>query len=152
MRPDAQQTPQEKETGRIIYLGDVRRRRRARRRQAPDRHYLAVIALVAAACWLVWGTVLFSLSPSRLLTYLAFFAPLFAALAATGTLIAYAVEWRLGRYPALGAAGRRGLLLAGVVVINLAVQAAHIWVLPVGLGTAGLALGLETLMEARGQY
>jgi hypothetical protein len=127
---------------RIIYMGDVRRRR-GKQRQAPDRQYLGAIALVALSAWSIWITVLFSLEPARFLTYVAFFLPLAVALAASGTLIAYAVDWRSGNRPSLGAAARRGLLFASLAVANLSFQAAHRWSPLIGVITILLVLGLE---------
>lgn len=136
----------EKQAGRgstrIIYMGDVRRRR-GKQRQAPDRQYLGAIALVALSAWSIWVTVLFSLEPSRLLTYIAFFLPLGTALAASGALVAYAVDWRGGKRPSLRASLRRGLLFAFLAVANLSFQAAHRWSPLVGMITILLVLGLE---------
>lgn len=126
MRPDPHHVPERDDSGRIIYLGDVRRRK-GRRRQSPDQHYLIALAACALAGWGVWLAVILSLAPSRLLTYLAFFLPLSFALAATGTLAAYAVEWRRELLPSLVRAGSRGILFAAVVVTNLTFQAAHRW-------------------------
>jgi hypothetical protein len=142
MRPHPQDTQTTAESGRVIYLGDVRRRRAARRR-APDGHYLITLALVAVAAWIVWGIVVFNLAPARLLTYLAFFAPLWVALAATGALIAYGVEWRRGFLPSLMASARRGMLAATIIDVTLAFQAAHRWGVPAGLVALGAALAIE---------
>lgn len=130
MRPNPTQ-PHDGDSDRIIYLGDVRRKRSARRRQAPDKHYLAVIGALAIAAWGVWLTVLVTLPPQRLLTYLAFFTPMFVAVTCTGAVLSYAVDWRRGYFPSLAACLRRGVLAAAVVVINLAALAAHRWMLPV---------------------
>jgi hypothetical protein len=130
MRPNPSQ-PHDADSDRIIYLGDVRRRRSVRRRQAPDHHYLIVIGLIGIAAWIVWLAVLVTLPPARLLTYFAFFTPLFVAVACTGAVVAYAVDWRRGLFPSLSICVRRGLLTAGVVVLNLALLAAHHWMLPV---------------------
>jgi hypothetical protein len=131
MRPNPTQH-HDSDSGRIIYLGDVRRRRSSKGRQAPDRHYLLVLALAAIAAWGVWLVVLFTLPPARLLTYLAFFVPLSVAVGCTGTLVAYGLEWRLGYFPSLGTCLRRGFLAAVAVVLNLAFLAAHRWILPIG--------------------
>lgn len=131
MRPTVQHHDTREQSGRIIYLGDVRRRRSGRRR-APDRHYLLALCLVAVVAWTLWLAVFLSLPPARLLTYAAFLAPLWVALAATGSIAAYGLEWKRGYAPSLRACTRRGVLFASVLVVNLAVQAAHRWVLPVG--------------------
>lgn len=126
MRPNAERNQGDDESGRIIYLGDVRRRRAARNR-APDRHYLAGLLLVAAIGWLAWAMVLFTVPPSRLLTYVAFFSPFAVAVAATGAMVSYAIEWRIGFAPSLGVAIRRGVLSAAVLTANLGLAAAHAW-------------------------
>jgi hypothetical protein len=138
-----------RESTRIIYMGDVRRRR-GKQRQAPDRQYLGALGLVALSAWAVWLTVLFSLEPARLLTYIAFFFPLSVALAATGSLAVYGFEWRGGTRPSLRLAGRRGLLFALFVVANLALLAAHRWSPVTGVLTVIVVLGLEAAALRRG--
>jgi hypothetical protein len=133
----------------IIYMGDVRRRR-GKQRQAPDRQYLGAVALVALAAWSVWITVLFSLEPARLLTYMAFFLPLVVALAATGTLAVYGFEWKAGHRASLALSVRRGGLFAGLVVVNLAFQAAHRWSPLVAVVTILLVLAAEGSAVRRG--
>jgi hypothetical protein len=132
----------------IIYMGDVRRRR-GKQRQAPDRQYLGTIALVALSAWSIWITVLFSLEPARLLTYIAFFVPLGLALAATASLGAYGLDWRSGRRPSLHSATRRGLLFALLAVANLSFLAAHRWSPVVGVVLILLTLGAETALAHR---
>lgn len=144
MRPDPQDTSTDRDVDRIIYLGDVRRRKVARRRQAPDRHYLAALGLVAAASWAVWLTVVFSLQPARLLTYVAFFAPFAIALAATCSIALYLGEQSVGRLPVLGAEVRRGVLVSAVVVFNAGFQAAHRW----SIAVLGISLLLAIAAEA----
>lgn len=141
MRPDPRHPP-ERDSGRIIYLGDVRRRR-GTRRQAPNHHYLIAVVLAAAAGWGVWLAVLFSLQPARFLTYLAFFLPLSLALAATATLIIYGLEWRRGLFPSLSRSSRRGALVAAILIVNLAFQGAHRWTPVAGVLTLALALGID---------
>jgi hypothetical protein len=143
MRPNPTQ-PHDTDSGRIIYLGNVRRRRSARRRQAPDRHYLALTGVIGIAAWAVWATVLLTLPPARLLTYLAFFTPMFVGMAAVGALASYAVDWRRGFYPSLRASLRRGVLAAAVVVANLAFLAAHRWT-PL---FAAVSVGMVAAVEA----
>jgi hypothetical protein len=142
MRPNPTH-PRDEDSGRIIYLGDVRRRRSSRRRQTPDHHYVLVLGLVAIAAWIVWLSVFLTLPPARLLTYLAFFAPLFVAVAGSCTVIAYAIDWRRGYYPSLRECLRRGTLAAAVVVVNLAAMAAHHWMLPLAIGTIAVAVLLD---------
>lgn len=148
MRPDPQFPPKDESPDRIIYLGDVRRRR-ARRKRSPDLHYLVVLALIALAAWLVWGVVLLNVAPSKLLSYLAFLVPLAVAAAATGSLVAYWAEWRAGYLPDLVAATRRGALAAAVAVFNLAVLATHRWTIVVGGISLLLALGTELALSRR---
>jgi hypothetical protein len=141
MRPDPHHRYSGKDSGRIIYLGDVRRRRAAARRHTPDRYYLLGLLLVALAGWALWLTVFLAVPPARLLTYTAFCASLWVALAATAAIVAYGIEWQLGRYPVLSISFRRGALFASVVVLNLALLASHHWML-----AAGLVLALAALM------
>ena len=150
MRPDPRQLPPD-DSGRIIYLGDVRRRRSARR-QAPDAHYLGVALLAAIAGWGTWLLVIFNLAPSKLLSYLAFFTPLVIAVTATGVLLSYGVEWRRGYLPSLSTCLRRGLLLAGAVVLNLGLRAARDWN-PLILAVVVLgAAAAEMVLEYRSQH
>jgi hypothetical protein len=146
MRPDPSQDRDQSASGRIIYLGLVRRRRVAR--GAPDHHYLAAVALLGIAAWAVWLTILFTLSPARLLTYLAFFVPLGIALASTGTMIAYGVDARSERFASLARAARRGTLVAAVAVANLAFIAGHRWTPIAGI----LSLGIAAVIEAIGAH
>jgi hypothetical protein len=96
----------------------------------------------------VWVTVLFSLEPARLLTYLAFFAPLGIALTATASLAAYGLEWRRGKQPSLRVSVRRGALVGSLIIANLAFQAAHHWSIVVGVLSVLVVLGTEA-SEAR---
>lgn len=105
--------------------------------------------MVAAGFLAVWLAVVLTLSPQRLLTFLAFFAPLFGALAAIGAVVAYAVEWQRGYYPSLRECLRRGVLGAGVVVLNLALVAAHRWKLPVAGGSVAAAILLDIVLAWR---
>ncbi len=148
MRPDPHHPTSHDDTDRIIYIGDVRRRRQGKRR-APDQHYLAVLAVIAIAAWGAWGTVLLTLAPARLLTYLAFFAPLGVALAATSSLVVYAAEWRSGRIPSLRATVRRGILVALVIIVNLALEASHHWSVPWGGFSVLGAIAIEAVAEQR---
>jgi hypothetical protein len=105
--------------------------------------------MVALAAWAVWLTVVFSLQPARLLTYLAFFLPLSVALTASATIGLYALEWRMGRLPRLRAELRRGALLSGAVIANLAFLAAHRWSLLVFGVAVLLCLTVEGLAARR---
>ncbi|HZU12781.1 MAG TPA: hypothetical protein VFB58_08080 [Chloroflexota bacterium] len=137
------------EAGRIIYLGDVRRRKTSRRRLSPDRHYLAALAVVALAAWALWALVVLTLPPARLLTYLAFFLPFGLALASTGALVAYAAERRFGTAPSLSGSVRRGILLGAFAVLNGATLAAHLWSPVVLLGGAVVAAAADTVLSRR---
>lgn len=148
MRPDPSERHEHDPSGRIIYLGDVRRRRGSRR-QSPDRHYLAALALVGLAGWAAWAIVLFNLSPSKLLTYVAFFAPLAIALSATSTLAAYLVEHRQPEYASLRRAGRRGFSFAAAIVVNLAFLAAHRWSIFVAALTVLAILAVDIVASRR---
>lgn len=142
MRPDPRHQQSPTSSDRIIYLGDVRRRRAIRKR-APDRQYLAALFLVAAVAWAAWLTVLFTVQPMRLLTYVAFLAPLWVALTSTGSIVAYAAEWRRGMFPGLRVCVRRGALAASVIELNLALRAAHHWSLPVLAATIAVVILME---------
>jgi hypothetical protein len=148
MRPDPTERHEHDSSGRIIYLGDVRRRRGSRR-QSPDNHYLAALALIALVGWAAWAIVLFNLSPSKLLTYLAFFVPLAVALTASATLAAYLVEYQRQKYASLRSAGRRGASFAAVVVVNLAFLAAHRWSVIVAALTILAAVAADVLASRR---
>lgn len=150
MRPDPMNSTRDEAAGNIIYLGDVRRRRHGRsRRDSPDRRYLVVLGLAAGSAWALWLLVLFTIAPSRLLTYVAFFAPFTVALATTSTLVAYAVDWQRGLFPNLVTCARRGIALALVISVNLGFLAAHRWVLPVGGVTIAAALLSDVALEHR---
>jgi len=148
MRPNPQHGHAQGEPGRIIRLGDVRRRRAARKR-APDRQYLAALLLLAAVGWAIWLTVFLTVPPSRLLTYLAFLAPLGIAVTATGALVAYAVDWHRGFAPSLLTCGRRGGLAAGVIVLNLALGGAHRWSVFVGAGSLVASILVDVVLARR---
>jgi membrane protease YdiL (CAAX protease family) len=148
MRPDPTERHEHDPSGRIIYLGDVRRRRGSKR-LSPDNHYLAALALMALVGWTTWAIVLFNLSPSKLLTYLAFFAPLAIALTATATLVAYVVEHRRQDYASLRSAGRRGFSFAVAVVVNLAFLAAQHWSVFVAVLSVLVPVAADVLASRR---
>jgi len=149
MRPDPDQRQAEQESGRIIYLGDVRRRRARGRPVTPDRTLLLALALIAAAAWIVWVAVLVGLPPHKLLTYLAFFGPLFVALAATTAIGIHLTAWRRGLIPRVAISVERGALTAFVAVANLVFLAAHRWTWPVGAITVGIVLALDAMLARR---
>jgi hypothetical protein len=149
MRPNPDHRSSEDDSARIIYLGDVRRRKTARQRKQPDHHYLAALGLIALVSWAIWLDVVFSLHPARLLSYLAFFVPFAAAIATTSAIALHIGETRAGRFPGLRQSVRRGVLIAGVVVANMAFLAAGRWsVLVLGLSTLA-ALSVEVGMTRR---
>ena len=148
MRPDPTERHEHDQSGRIIYLGDVRRRKGAKR-QSPDRYYLAALGLIALAGWAAWGVVMFSLSPSRLLSYLAFLTPLGIGLFASSTLLAYAVEYRRHHYARLLDAGRQGTLVTAVVLLNLSLLAAHHWVVYFAVGSVVAAVAADIVARRR---
>ncbi len=148
MHPDPQQDPRYDDPGRIIHLGEVRRRRRSAG-VLPDRHYLAGMLTAAVLGWLSWITVVLTVPPSKLLTYLAFFVPLWLALSATGSALAHMMESR-----ALGMADfrhsvRRGALFGVVVVANLVLLAAHRWSLPALAVLCGAALFVDVVRSLK---
>jgi hypothetical protein len=148
MRPDPTERHEHDPSGRIIYLGDVRRRR-GTKRQSPDHHYLAAVALAALVGWVVWCAVLLTLPPSKLLTYMAFFIPLAVAVASTATLVAYGLEQRRAHYATLRSAGRRGASFAAVVIVNLACLAAHRWTVLLAALTIVAVIALDIVAARR---
>lgn len=148
MRPTPDHRHSDDDSGRIIYLGDVRRKRTGRSRKS-DGQYLAALAGVAILAFGVWVYVLLKIAPSRLLTYSAFFAPLWLALASTASLVAYWVEWRRGEAPIVRTSVRRGVLTASVPVFNLAAGAAHEWSLPVFAVSLLAAVVIEVAVGRR---
>ena len=148
MRPTPHHRPPTDEKRSIIYLGDVRRKRAVRQR-APDRHYLAAWLVGALLSWLVWLIVVFTVAPARLLTYLAFFVPLWVALSATGAVATYAIEWKYTAIPSLRTCARRGAEAATAVIANIALLAAHRWNLLIGASFVVAAVLLEVGLTRR---
>jgi hypothetical protein len=146
VRPTLQDDDPYDDSGRIISLGDVRRRRTSRSR-APDRQYLAATAIIGGFAWLGWLLVLFTVQPTKLLTYIAFFAPLWLAVTSTGALGAYGIDWRRGALPSLRVCARRGALISSAIILNLAFLAAHRWsifLLPV---SAAAAIAIDIALD-----
>ncbi|MGH2449320.1 MAG: hypothetical protein ACRDFS_12055 [Chloroflexota bacterium] len=136
------------DSDRVIDLGDVRRRRKVRRRSS-DGSYLIGLGVLAAGSWLAWALVVLNIPPHKLVTYAAFFVPLWLALASTATLVSYAAERRRGDYPKLRVDARRGVLVASVIAVNLAFEFAHAWSLPILLISIVLAAGIEGAYQRR---
>lgn len=150
MRPDPTQ-PDRDQSGRIIYLGDVRRRRQ-RGREASDRQYLVALTAAALAGWALWLAVVLTVHPARLLTYLAFFLPLSFALVCTVAILAYAADWRMRLLSSLGRCIRRGVLVAAVIEVNLAIVAAHRWTFALAAISVAIALGIDFAISRRRLY
>jgi hypothetical protein len=112
---------------------------------------VAALAVVAAGAFAVWLTVALTVPPARLLTYLAFFTPLWICLAAGGTIAAYAADALSGRLSELGRCGRRGALFATFVIANLALFAAHRWNVVLFAGAAVAAAGWDLFRQRRGR-
>jgi hypothetical protein len=148
MRPDPQRRRKAPETGQIIYIGDVRRRR-GPRKQTPDRYFLAAIGLVAAMGWGAWITVLMSLPPSRLLSYLAFFIPLAVALTGTGTIAIYTFQWWRGAIGDLWTSARQAFLATAVVEVNLGFLGARLWLIAIAAASIAAAVMIEVTMWSR---
>lgn len=152
MRPDPNDHSTDARSARIIHLGEVRRRRAGGRR-APDGQYIAALSLLAVFGWALWISVLFSLQPARLLTFIAFFVPLWIALAATSAVVLYVVDWRRGLLARLFRCAARAATFATVACANLAMLAAHRWsVLIAGiivLAGAGFQALVERRLESR---
>src|SRR5947209_7242504 len=119
MRPQPQNRGHGDDLGRIIYLGDVRRRRRTTSARLHDHQYLVAVTLVALVGWALFLTVALTVPPSKLLTYVAFFLPLWIGLSGTAYLFFTGMD--------LGTSVRRGCLLASFTVVNLAALAGHHW-------------------------
>jgi hypothetical protein len=103
---------------------------------------LLVVGIVAFA---VWIGVLIAVPPERLLSYLAFFVPLWAFVACG---LAAGLYWFTTRvqspHPrALSNSVREGSLVSGVLTVNLAFSAGHRLTLLVFLITIALALSVE---------
>ncbi|HZT96210.1 MAG TPA: hypothetical protein VFB34_05170 [Chloroflexota bacterium] len=98
------------------------------RRDAPTRELALLLGggLVTLAVWVV---VLLTLSPARLLTYLAFFVPLWLAVTGLGG----AASLWLRTHQGAGSPGgnfsviRRPAMVATFLVTNLALLAGHHW-------------------------
>jgi hypothetical protein len=148
MRPDPQHRRSDQNAGRIIYIGDVRKRRRGQR-QTPDRYYLTILALVAAMGWAAWLTVVMSVAPSRLLSYVAFFTPLAVALVATGTVGLYAIDWWRGALPSLQTSLRRAVLVTAVIEVNLAFLGGRHWLAGVVAVSVAAAVLIEVAFSVR---
>jgi|SRR5579875_3266033 len=146
MRSDLNPAPSD-ESGRVIDLGAVRRRRS--RRRSPDGLYLVVLGLLAVFFWVIWLAVLFNLYPSKLLTYLAFLIPLFGAVASTGAFGAYLFEARRSGIADIGMAVRRGAIIASVVIVNLGFQFAHRWTWPVAVVSVLVGAAAEAAADHR---
>lgn len=149
MHPSPDSHYERNDVGRIVHLGEVRRRRQHSRYPSSQRYYLAVLLFVAAGAWTVWSIVLFSLPPFRLLTYLAFLAPLWVALASTGAAGWYGVERHMERFPRLSSCLRRGSLGATAVVLNLAFLAGNQWSPVVGIVLTASAVLAEIGLSHR---
>ncbi len=142
MQPDFRDETEHSPDDRIIYIGDVRRRRSNVSRQE-DRHYLYVMSACALFAWAVWLVVALNLSPAKLLTYLAFLSPLWLALALTGTVIALVLAAKHSESVSVRVSARRGMIAASVVVGNLGLSAAHLWSLLALLLLLAAAAGVE---------
>ena len=147
MRPQPQNRGHGEDPGRIIYLGDVRRRRRAESTRLHDYQYIIAVVPVALVAWALFLTVALTVPPSKLLTYVAFFLPLWIALWATGCLAFYLGETLFIGPSDLGDSVRRGCLLALFAVVNLAALAAHHWSVAL-LGVSATAAVLVDLGRA----
>ncbi|GAC1466822.1 MAG: hypothetical protein PVSMB7_12680 [Chloroflexota bacterium] len=141
--------PRDSDSGRIIYLGDVRRRKAGRGRRLPDRHYAAALVVVTVVSWAIWLTIVLTVPPSKLLTYLAFLSPLSVGLASSGALIAYALEYKTRAIPNIVRSLRRGLLFSAVAIVNVATLAAHHWSVVLLLVSSTLAIAVDLIWTWR---
>jgi hypothetical protein len=93
--------------------------------------------------WAAWLTVVMSLAPSRLVSYVAFFAPLAVALGASCTIALYAIDWWRGAVPSLITCLRRAVLITAVIEVNLAFLGARLWL----VGIAAISIAAAVLLE-----
>jgi hypothetical protein len=126
MRLEPRDDADEVDSDRVIYLGDVRRKRAAPD-LAPDRHYLFALSAISLVAFGTWLTVLLTLPPQKLISYTVFFLPMWVTIGSVAAIGAYGLDKRLGRVPSLVVCLRRGGLVATSVVVNLALLAAHHW-------------------------
>lgn len=101
--------------------------RRVEAQSAPtfEGHRFAALLALGAVSFAVWLGVLFTIPPHRLLTYLAFFAPFWVAVASVGAAIVYITASRKpnAHVRALGNSVRQGALVASAIVALLALLA-----------------------------
>jgi len=119
-----------------------------------NRIVAALLALVALGGWIGLGVYTAQIPPATLANDAAFFAVLFVALAATGTLVAYAiglqiVRSRLYQQSLLRHALRQGVLLATFGVANLALGALRAWSAISALLILAALVLIEFLSSAR---
>jgi hypothetical protein len=119
--------------------------------QAYDPRRFAALILVGAISLAVWFAVVVSLAPARLLTYIAFFAPLAVAI----TCLCAAGIYRLvggdgrPRLRLLGSSMRRGFLLSCAVVANMGFVAGRRWSPLLFLLILGICLAVELVTWSR---
>lgn len=109
---------------------------------------LAVAGLISLGVWLA---VLFTLSPHRLLTYTAFFVPFWIFVTAFSACALQGLRDRLtlDHEVDIRSSIRQGAVFGSLLVINLAVAAAHRWSLITPLVTLTAASVFEVWSWAR---
>lgn len=112
---------------------------------------LIVVGVITLALWLA---VVVSLAPARLLTYVAFFVPLWASVTAFSSAAIYRIIGADGvpRPHLLRASVRRGALFAALVVANLGLVAGNRWTVPLFLVTLGVCLLVEMAVWSRQRF
>jgi hypothetical protein len=103
---------------------------------------------VGLVSFLIWLAVLFNIAPHRLITYVAFFTPLWifvASFCAAGLYLFAGTRPELATN-ALGNSVRRGALVASLLVAELALVAARRWTL-VGLLVFVAVIGVIELIS-----
>jgi len=112
---------------------------------------LVALLVCGAIAFVVWIGVVWTVPPQRLLTYLAFFVPMFAFSACFLAALLYWLSSRRDNASpsTLGQSVREGGIMAVVLVVNLAFVSGHRWSLPTLVVTAGLGCVLELIGRYR---
>jgi hypothetical protein len=110
-------------------------------------HRSSIVWIRAVAAWLLLGIYTYFVAPSGMLPFLVLYALLFVALTVTFVPLSRFVGRKLERATRTtpGRHMRRGVVLAGLVEINLALAAAHAWN-PFVLALCLLVVGIEEVV------
>ncbi len=123
------------------------------------RHYLLVMSLGTALCWLAWFFVIYSFDPGLAAwwVFIFFYASLFLALVGTISVIGFLIKQRLIKqddvvFRHVRRTFRQSLILAGLIIIVLLLRQAAVlrwWNAPFLLG---LWLVLEGIVFTNRKY